>query len=234
MNSSEDIRYGVIIPAYHEEAHIADVVKAVKAYSPHVIVVDDGSTDGTAAAAREAGAEVIVHEINKGKGAALNTGYAFALAQEYEFVITMDADGQHAPQDLETFVAAYRESGAQVLVGSRMEDPKGMPWVRKLTNRFMSWLLSRKMGQRVPDTQSGFRLYHRDVLPMIPTRAAGFAAESEVLLELAARNVKIGSVPIQIIYGDEESKIHPIRDTIRFFSMLWKWTPSGADGSDNP
>jgi hypothetical protein len=95
-----------------------------------------------------------------------------------------------------------------------------MPINRLLTNRFMSWLLSRKMGQRVPDTQCGYRLMRLNALPETPTASQRFAAESEVLLDLSSRGVKIGSVPIQVIYRDEKSKIRPFRDTIRFFRML--------------
>ena len=95
-----------------------------------------------------------------------------------------------------------------------------MPFIRRMTNRFMSWLLSREMGQRVPDTQSGYRLYAREVLGMLKVDSARFAAESEVLLSLSDEGVKIGSSPIQVIYSDEKSKINPVRDTMRFFQML--------------
>jgi glycosyltransferase involved in cell wall biosynthesis len=183
--------------------------------------VDDGSSDETTNEAREAGAIVVPHERNMGKGVALQTGFRHVMESGYSCVVTMDGDGQHAPEDLPGFLDVYHESGARVVVGNRMSDPRTMPWVRRLTNRFMSWLLSRRMGQRVPDTQNGYRLYGRDVLPiLLATVSGGFAAESEVLLDLAEAGERIASAPTRIIYRDERSKIRPVQDTIKFFSML--------------
>lgn len=210
----------VLIPAYHEGGRIGAVVREVLPFCARVVVVDDGSADDTAAAAREAGATVLVHACNQGKGAALQTGFDYAREQGAAFVLTMDGDGQHAPADIPGFLAAFARGDAKVLIGNRMEDPKAMPFVRRMTNRFMSWLLSRKMGQRVPDTQNGFRLYRTDVLPDMSGGEARFAAESEILLILARHGVRIGSVPVRIIYGDERSKIRPVRDTLRFIRML--------------
>jgi len=213
----------VIVPAYGEEAHIRAVVEGIRRYCPDVVVVDDGSTDRTAEEAGEAGAVVLKHEDNLGKGAALDTGFNYARQQGFDAVISMDADGQHAPQDLRGFLERFGEGDFRVLVGNRMSDPVGMPLVRRLTNRFMSWLLSRRMGQRVPDTQCGFRLYGLDVVPAGVTESGRFAVESEILMRLSDRGVRIGSVPIRIIYGDEKSKIHPLRDTVRFCRMLMRY-----------
>jgi glycosyltransferase involved in cell wall biosynthesis len=209
----------VLIPGYHEEGRIGAVVREVLQYVAAVVVIDDGSTDKTADEARDAGATVLVHEVNKGKGAALETGFTWAREQGFDCLITMDADGQHAPGDLPGFLEAYRLHGTPVLIGNRMDDPVGMPFIRRMTNMYMSGLLSRHMGQRVPDTQNGYRLYKTEVLQGI-TCGARFDAESEILLTLAGRGVKMGAVPIQVIYGDEKSKIHPVRDTVRFFRML--------------
>jgi len=213
----------VLIPAYCEEKRIAGVVREVLNYIRPVIVIDDGSPDRTAAEASSAGAIVIKHEKNLGKGAALNTGFAYAVEQMFDYVITMDADGQHAPSDIPRFIDAYERTGVSALVGNRMADPKGMPLVRKLTNMFMSWYLSKEMGQRVPDTQNGFRLYAAQALPFLATESNRYAAESETLLRLAAKETKIDSVPITVIYSDEKSKIRPFRDTIRFFRMVRKF-----------
>ena len=211
------------MPAYREARRIGETVAGIRRYCANVIVVDDGSDDDTAQAAREAGADVLVHEVNRGKGAALETGFGRAREQGYGFVITMDGDGQHDPADIPAFLEAFDRDGTPVLVGNRMSDPRAMPLVRRLTNRFMSRLLSRKMGQRVPDTQSGFRLYSAKVLPFLETGSTRFAAESEVLLGLADAGFRIGAVPMRIIYRDEKSKIRPVRDTIRFFGMLRRY-----------
>ena len=213
----------VIIPAYREQGRIEEVVKSVKEYIDCVVVIDDGSDDNTADEAAAAGAAVLKHEENKGKGAALENGFEWAQDNGYEFLITMDADGQHAPEDLPTFIAGYREGVYHVLVGNRMGHRDDMPLVRRMTNRFMSWLISRVMHQYVADTQCGYRLYRCDVLKDVVCESARFDAESEILLMLAMRNVKMGSVPIKVIYGDEVSKINPVKDTVRFFRMLRKF-----------
>jgi glycosyltransferase involved in cell wall biosynthesis len=215
-----------VIPGYREAGRIGPVVEAVRGFLDRVVVVDDGSDDDTAAEAARAGAVVLKHETNRGKGVALETGFRWGREQGLEAVITLDADGQHAPADIPAFLDAYRRGTAPVLVGNRMDNPVGMPFVRRMTNRFMSWLLSREMKQRVPDTQCGYRLYRIDVLEGIAC-GARFDAESEILLALAARGVKLGAVPVQVIYGDEKSKIHPVRDTIRFFRMLHRWKHEG-------
>ena len=210
----------VIIPAYREAGRIAAVVEGVKAFVSDVIVVDDGSPDETASQAERAGARVVRHPLNRGKGAALDTGFRAARERGFDFAITLDGDGQHAPGDLPAFIQAFRQSGTPVLIGSRMSDTRDMPWVRCVTNRIMSWLLSREMGQWVPDTQCGYRLYALAVVPEISAQSTRFAAESEILMELSHRGVKIGSVPITTIYGSEQSKIHPVKDGVRFLVML--------------
>lgn len=210
----------VVIPAYCEGARIGAVVAGVKTFIPHVLVVDDGSPDATAAEAARAGATVIRQPLNMGKGAALDAGFKWAREQGFEFVVTMDGDGQHASSDLPAFLEAYAATETPVLVGNRMADTHRMPWIRRLTNRFMSWLLSREMGQSVPDTQCGYRLYRLSAIPVLPSGSKRFAAESEILLDLSARGIAIGSVPVATIYGTETSKIHPVKDTVRFFGML--------------
>jgi len=219
----------VLVPAYNEGERIAAVVKDVLKVCPNVVVVDDGSPDNTADAARDAGATaVLVQNPNQGKGAALNRGFEHAREMGYEFVVTVDGDGQHAADDIPAFIDAYG-AGVPVIIGNRMSDTATMPFIRRLTNRFMSWLISRKMGQRVPDTQNGFRLYKTSVIPEMQTGSQRFAAESEILLELAANGVKMGAVPIQVIYRDEKSKINPVKDTWRFFKMLRSWEAKSVE-----
>jgi glycosyltransferase involved in cell wall biosynthesis len=218
-------RVCVLIPCYREAAHIRAVVEGARATGHHVVVVDDGSPDDTAAVAAAAGAHVLRHAVNRGKGAAMVTGYEHVLKGDYDAVIALDGDGQHATAEIPRFVECLAKTGAKVIVGTRMHDTRKMPWLRRLTNRVMSGVLSWQMGQRVPDTQCGYRLLHRDALPLLLTRRAstGFAAESESLLWLARHGFQIASVPISTIYGDEKSKIRPLRDTWRFLAMLWRF-----------
>ena len=211
-----------LIPCYREERHIRDVVARVRAQLATVLVVDDGSRDGTEAEAKSAGAEVIRHNVNQGKGAAIKTGLKILSERAgFEYVLVLDGDGQHAPEEIARFLAAANETGEGMLVGNRMSDVEKMPFVRKMTNRFMSWQISKVCGQRVPDSQCGFRMVRRDLLgamAAIPTTKFDF--ETEMLVVASRRGAKIGVVPISTIYGDEKSKIHPVRDTIRFFQMM--------------
>jgi len=215
----------VLIPAYNEARRVGAVVREVLDYCPDVVVIDDGSPDDTDKLAAAAGATVLEHVRNQGKGAALQTGFDYARANGYDLAITLDADGQHAPSDIPAFLQAYERTHSPVLVGNRMGNVRDMPWNRRFVNRFMSDLLSRVMGQYVPDSQCGFRLYHRSAFPEGPYDAPSqrFAAESEILLRLALQGRKIGAVAIQTIYGDEKSKVNPFFDTIRFFRMLHRF-----------
>ena len=214
------VRCRVLIPAFREAGRIGIVVRGVRSLDLPVLVVDDGSPDATATEAEAAGADVVRHSRNRGKGAAIATGLAHLEGMSLDCVVTLDADGQHLAADIPSFLDAFRRDRPAAIVGNRMDRPVGMPLVRRLTNFYMSWLLSRRMGQRVPDTQCGFRLYRADVLRLLVGGDERFAAESEVLLRISAAGHRIASVPIRVIYRDEKSKIRPIRDTIRFWRML--------------
>lgn len=210
----------VLIPCFNEEARVGSVAGEVLAMGYKVLVVDDGSTDDTARVAREAGAEVLSHAENLGKGAALSNGYERARALGCKVLITMDGDGQHLASDIPTFVEAFNRTKIPVIVGNRLLNEERMPFVRKSINLFMSWMLCRRMRQYVPDTQCGFRLFRCDVLPYVTTQTIHFEAESEILLHIASRRIQIGWVRVSTVYGEERSKIKPVRDTIRFFRML--------------
>lgn len=208
-----------VIPALNEEAAIGKVVSACRLHNLPVYVVDDGSTDSTAHCARQAGAEVICHEVNRGKGAAMDNGLARAAADGHEAVIFLDADGQHDPAELPSFVAAA-ESGADLVVGCRNLDAARMPMIRRITNRFTSWTLSLLAGRKLSDTQSGYRLVRVEVWPRIRPESGHFAAESEMLVRAARRGTRMAEVPIKTIYGDEVSHINPVRDTWRFIKLV--------------
>ena len=213
-----------VIPAYLEEKHIADVVRRTLKQLDNVLVVDDGSADATAATARNAGAEVIVHPQNLGKGESIKTGLRHWLGRNFIYVAVLDGDGQHLPEEIARFLETASATRADLLLGTRMKDLREMPLVRRLVNRYMSNKISRLCGQPIPDTQCGFRMVHRSLIPDLLGGAERFDYETEMLI-LASRKkgCRIESVPITTVYSDEVSSIHPVRDTIRFFKLIRRY-----------
>ncbi len=218
-------RVAALIPAYNEERFIGDVVRRTLAQVAEVIVVDDGSPDNTAAAAREAGAEVISYKENQGKGMAIQTGLRAMVRKGVEYVILLDADGQHLPEEIPRFLEVVTREGSKLLVGNRMHDTKDMPLLRRWTNRFMSWQISLLCGQPVSDTQCGFRMIHRDLLPRLLAgeRAGRFDYETEMIILSSWRGERISAVPISTVYGEETSHISPVRDGWRFFKLMGRY-----------
>jgi glycosyltransferase involved in cell wall biosynthesis len=212
--------YLVILPAWNESVQIGHLVTELIQLHLNVLVVDDGSTDETANLAEKAGALVIRHQTNLGKGESLADGFRYAAAEGYDAVVTMDADGQHTPGDVLRFFDIYNRTGIPVLVGNRIHDRHRMPLIRRVTNQAMSRILNRKMRQYIADTQNGFRLYQTDVVMMVIPEATGFAAESEILIKLDEIDIRMGSVPVAAFYGTEKSAVRPIHDTRLFFKML--------------
>ncbi len=215
----QSVRLCALIPAYNEGIHIAPVVRGVRKHLPDVVVVDDGSQDDTADRAEESGAHVIRHAQNRGKSGALQSGFDHALAQGYDAVVALDADGQHDPAELPRFVEALSAGGADIVLGSRMAHPEGMPWLRHWTNRTTSVILSRLAGQDVLDSQSGYKAIRTEVLRHVRPTREGFDGESEFLVVASRLGYRIAHVPISTIYGDETSSISPAWDTWRFVRL---------------
>jgi len=211
-----------IIPAYLEEKHIGDVVSRTIEQLDNVLVVDDGSSDATAANARAAGAELIVHERNLGKGDSIKTGLRYWLDRGFQHVVILDGDGQHLPEEISRFIAAA-PTGAELLVGTRMNDVRQMPLVRRLVNRYMSRKISLLCGQDIPDTQCGFRMLSAAVIPDLLMGSERFEYETEMLIVVSRKGCRIGAVPISTVYSDEVSSIHPMQDAIRFFKLMRRY-----------
>lgn len=212
----------IVIPVHNEAAVIGGLVAELKSLKYDVLVIDDGSTDDSGLIAREKGAVVIVHQIKKGKGVSLRDGFDYAVQKNYDAVIALDGDGQHAVEDIPQFIEKATKTGAGIVTGSRMQNPKGMPWVRLWVNKLMSAVISSVCKQRIPDTQCGFRLISVPVLAQVRLSSSDFEIESEVLIKASKKGFKICSVPVKTIYQNEISKIHPFKDTIRFFVYLFK------------
>lgn len=216
--------FAAVIPAFQEEKHIADVARRTLQQVERVVVVDDGSTDETASRARAVGVEVIVHPVNRGKGEAIRTGLRHWLERGVDYIVLLDGDGQHLPEEIAHFVKAAESSPAKLFVGTRMHDVSRMPATRRFVNRYMSRKISGVLGQQVPDTQCGFRMVHRELVPDLLGGGDRFDYETEMLIVASRRGCKIESVPISTVYGDEVSSINPVRDTIRFFALMRRYS----------
>jgi glycosyltransferase involved in cell wall biosynthesis len=205
-----------VIPCRNEEASIAGLVRAVHQYLPKVLVVDDNSGDGTAARAIEAGAQVVQREQTPGKGAALKVGVAAALAQGCAWVVTLDGDGQHRPEDIPAFLRCAEETGASLVIGNRMPGAEAIPLLRRSVNRWMSRQISQIAGKFLPDTQCGFRLINLKAWGALRLETDYYEIESEMLLAFVQAGCRVEFVPIQVIGRGRRSKIRPVKDT-------WRW-----------
>ena len=210
----------MVIPAYQAESTIGLLVEAVRRQGLEVIVVDDASPDATAEKAGKAGASVIVRSSNGGKGVALRQGLEQACRGRFHWFLTMDADGQHLAREIPLFLREAASGHADIIIGNRMRNPRGMPFLRFATNRFMSWLLSRITHQNVPDTQCGFRIVSRAVLEKVELSADRFEIDSEFVVKAAWAGFRIVFISVSSVYRREPSFIRPFRDTVRFFRFI--------------
>jgi glycosyltransferase involved in cell wall biosynthesis len=206
-----------LIPGYQEGPRIATVVVGARAHLP-VVVVDDGSTDDTAAQAEAAGATVLRQVPNAGKGAALRAGFRYALEHGTEAVVTLDADGQHDPTEIPLFLDAFDASRPELIVGRR--DFASMPPVRRLSNTLGGWVFSAAVGRHVPDNQSGYRLIGRRLMrALLDSDESGFEFEVEMIARCIALGLPMADVPIRTIYGGEPSHIRPWRHFTEFLRV---------------
>jgi len=212
-----------IIPCYNEAGTIGRIVRLARPYVADILVVDDCSTDGTAAEARAAGATVLAHHSNLGKGAALKTGFAAAAGMGFKAAVTLDGDGQHDATEIPLFLEAYARGGCDIVLGNRMADTRIMPWPRRLANRFTSWAISRMVGVPMQDTQCGFRLIGLDFWKAVCLDSCRFDLESEILIKACRAGGRIREVRVRTIYfSTNRSKISPLPDAVRFFQLLWR------------
>lgn len=209
------MRTAALIPAFNEAETIAAVVAGVVGMVARVLVVDDGSTDGTAERARLAGAEVIRQGENVGKGHAVRSGLARILAADFTHVLILDADMQHLPAEAALLIRAAAQFDADVVIGERQFSREDMPASRYHANRIGSWALSGFVGVPVADSQCGFRIYRVDALRPLKFRAIGYDIETEMLIKVRRRGGTVRSVPVTAVYGGQRSKLRPIRDTTR-------------------
>jgi glycosyltransferase involved in cell wall biosynthesis len=218
---------GIIIPAYNAAAFLGATLDSVLRHADpaRVAVVDDGSSDGTAEAARRAGVTCLRHETNRGKGSALMTGLLWAKEKGWDWAVTMDADGQHAPADLEAFWKAPVQERTGILVGRRAIHGSDMPWHRRFSNTLTTAMISALAGKPVYDAQCGYRMYRLDAAAAYP-RHGRFEWESQALVLACRKGFGIVPVDIATVYTDNGSHMRLVHDSIRFLKMYWRliWT----------
>ena len=216
MPGRADRAVAVVIPAYQAAATIAEVVSRTSRAVPGatVYVVDDGSTDGTSGAGRGRGATVLVHPRNRGKGAALATGIEAALEGGADVIITLDADGQHPPEEIPGLAAPVLAGAADVALGARTRTG-AMPWGRRCTNWLSAALASRIAGTGVPDAQSGFRVLSRRAAQAVRPREQGYDFETAFLLAALTQGLRVRFVPVSTVYDGRPSHFRPWADTWR-------------------
>jgi glycosyltransferase involved in cell wall biosynthesis len=215
------MRTCVLIPAFNEAVHIGKVVEGARQHVADVVVIDDGSVDGTADIARAAGAICLQLPKNCGKASALRAGIAYAREHNFIFAITLDGDGQHLPQDIPVMLRVAEETGADLVIGARRFDRARMPGPRYYSNVIGSRLASALVGHEIRDSQSGFRLFRLDKLGNAKLRSRCYELEMEILIKMSRSGCTIAHAPIRTIYDDGEarSKMKPVRDTVRV--CLW-------------
>jgi glycosyltransferase involved in cell wall biosynthesis len=216
-------RFAAFVPAYNAARLIGPVLDAISRYIPisNVVVVDDGSTDDTALVAQRHGARVVRHETNRGKGAAIRTAIgALRSLPGIDAVVMLDADGQHDPEEIPRFVEEFMKGNVDLVVGDRMAAAGAMPAIRVFSNRLTSAVVSLRAGQRIPDSQNGYRLIRASLLSSLHLVTSRYEIDSEILIKACRSGARVSSIPVRTIYGSEKSAIHPARDTIRFIALV--------------
>ena len=218
-------RIVAIIPALNAERTVPRVIEQARQHIEPVIVIDDGSTDRTGDVARAAGAIVLRHDANRGKGAALRTGFGWARENGYDGVITLDADGQHLPSEIPKFLQERAVGGEDLIIGGRSHLFGQMLPRRRNANRFSAWCIAKCSGVPITDSQSGFRFYSARLIDGIDLRTDGFDMESEVIVRAGRRGYRIVTIPIELGFVDGLSTSHykPLADTLRI-----AWTVTRA------
>jgi len=214
-------KYIIIIPVYNEGKHIDELVKQLLKYTVHnICFINDASTDTTESLIKKHNVILINHKNNSGKGSALQTGFKYAIDNNYDGVFMMDGDLQHLPQEIVNFEKKIQFSNPDIIIGTRDFNIKNMPFHRYLSNKLTSLVASILSKVRIIDSQSGYRFISTKVLKNVKLKTNNFQTETEILIKAALKKFKISNVDISTVYGDEESHINPIVDTLRFLKLI--------------
>ena len=208
----------VLIPAYNEEKHITSVIRKVKKFATNIVVIDDGSKDGTFKLAEKEGVYALKHVVNIGKGAALKTGCDYAIRKGAKQLIFIDADGQHLPEDIPRFVDALH--GVDIVFGSRGLNKK-MPFILKFGNQFINKVNNILFGIHLQDTQSGYRAMTADTYRKIKWKSTNYSVESEMVANTGKKKLKYREITIKTIYADRYKGTTVIDGVKIVLNMIW-------------
>ena len=201
----DQLKICAVIPTYNNAGTLAGVLDGVSEHISELIVVNDGSTDGTSALLAESGHPLTLVEFpkNKGKGAALKAGLRKARELGFDYAITIDSDGQHFPSDIPAFLEAIKANPGAMILGSRNLQAENMPSGSTFANRFSNFWFTVQTAKKLPDTQTGFRAYPLRKLPCLGLLTRRYEAELELLVFSAWRGVKLIPVPVRVIYPED-------------------------------
>jgi glycosyltransferase involved in cell wall biosynthesis len=218
------MRWSVVIPAYNADASLERLIARIGAFIPpgNVLVVDDGSQDRTAEVAEDAGAKLLKRIQNGGKGRALRDGFGQLAGSDADWVLCIDADGQHDPEVIPAFQQAAETGHYDLIIGNRLQDLTGMPLTRRFSNRFSSLLVSLRTGEKLPDVQCGYRAIKADLLERLNLQSEAYDIEVEMILKAWRLGGRIGWVRVPTIYRGERSFLKKFPETIRFIKAFVK------------
>ena len=216
--------FAVVIPAYNEETTIFDIVSRALKYSSLVIVIDDGSTDKTSSKLKDLPIELIRNASNQGKAASLWKGIQTALEYDVNYIVTLDGDGQHSPEDIPKLLAKSEEYPNNIIIGSRLADKSAIPSKRYYANRIANFWIAWAAGYSISDTQSGFRVYPSKLfinLDISTSKRDSFVFESEIIIKASQRGIRCSPIPIPAIYAENSRPSHfrGVRD-ITFITLM--------------
>jgi glycosyltransferase involved in cell wall biosynthesis len=220
-------KYAVLIPVFNEEKNVVALAERLEALDIPFMFIDDGSTDKTVTQLWLKEIPSMAYFPNRGKGWAIQLGAKALIAAGYDWILVIDGDNQFKTEDIELFdnTLLFGESEADIFIGNRFAGKTNMPWVRRCTNRFMSWVVSSMAGQKIPDSQCGFRLIHKDIFTCFDCESNRFAYESEQLIKASWYGGRIKSIPIDCNYPKGgKSSIKIFRDSWLFWKMIFRLT----------
>lgn len=223
FHSDEQLNILVGIPAYNEEVSIGSVVLLAKTITDHVLVIDDGSTDATADIAREAGATVICHEENQGKGAAVQTIFTRFQKQRYDAVVLLDGDGQHLPGQIRSIAEPVLNGKCDIVIGSRyiQQDRTETPLYRRFGQKVLDYATAGSSGAVVSDSQSGFRAFSPSAIDQLSITTNGYGVESQIISEATNKDLNISEVPINVRYDDVDGQTYnPLSHGLSVLTVL--------------